>query len=83
MADACYLTARQYAQRLGIDVGKVLAWIHSGELRAVDVSQYRSGRPRWRIPVDAIAAFEQARSTRPAAKPGRRRRQQIAVKEFF
>lgn len=78
-----YATPKDYAVKLGVDVGKVLAWIHSGELRAIDISQTRGGRPRWRIPQQAIVDFETARSTRPPAKPVRRRRKQIAVHEFF
>jgi hypothetical protein len=32
------------------------------------------GRPRWRIPVEAVLAFEQARSANAPAPSGRQRR---------
>lgn len=65
----------ELAENWGITQDKVLSWIHSGELEAVDVSQRDSNRPRYRIDADAIAKFKAARiSTPPPAKPARRRR---------
>ncbi len=59
----------------------VLAHIHSGRLRAVNVSTGK--RPTWRISLDAVVAFEAAQSVRPAEKPKRRRPRDSAVIEFF
>ena len=76
-----YLTVRQFAERMQIGTDCVLTHIHSGRLRAVNVSTGK--RPTWRIPLDAIVTFETAQSVRPAEKPKRRRRRDSAVIEFF
>lgn len=64
------------AKRYGVAVQKVLAWIASGELRAVNVAtSARGARPRWSIQPDDLDAFEATRRTQPApAKPPRRKR---------
>ena len=43
------LTTRQVAVHLGVCADKVLNWIRSGELRAIDVANRGSTRPRYRI----------------------------------
>ena len=44
-----YLFCRfDVANRLGLGVHAALALVHSGELRAADVSLTPGGRPRWR-----------------------------------
>ena len=49
-AIAACLTVRQYAKSKGIGDEKVLRWIASGELPAINVAQDANGqRPRWRI----------------------------------
>jgi hypothetical protein len=65
------------AARYGVSPDKVLAWIRSGELRAINVSARRGGRPRYLIDVADLAAFENAREAarsepvrqRPRRKP--------------
>ncbi len=42
----------------------VLAWIRTGELHAVNVAARAGGRPRWRISVEALERFDEARSSR-------------------
>ncbi len=86
MAAKPYSTPPKYARELGVKPDKVIGWIRSGELRAIDVSlQPGIGRPRWRIPWDAIVAFENARTNRPAIKPVKqsRRKKQPDVIQFF
>ena len=83
-----YLTVPQLAESLGVDAMKVLGWIHRGELQAIDVSERRGGRPRWRIPVAAWQAFQAARSNQasiPAPRQQRRRRRvrDESVIEFY
>jgi len=68
------LSPSAVAKRYGISADKVLAWIHSGELSAVNVAQSRSGRPRWRITPEAIEQFERSRANTPPPKRTRRRR---------
>ena len=78
------ITPPQYAKRLGIKPSKVLTWIVRGELRAVNVALSTTGRPRWRIPPDAIIAFENQRAAKLVVKPTRRRRKRDAsIIEFF
>lgn len=60
------------------DVGKrhdvrddhVLHWIHTGQLRAVNIAKDPNGqRPRWRILEEDLAAFEATRSTSDTVAP--------------
>ncbi|MDP6558283.1 MAG: helix-turn-helix domain-containing protein [Pirellulaceae bacterium] len=70
------LTPPEIARLWGITSDKVLAWIRSGELRAIDASTKCGDRPRYLIDVDDLAAFERSRSNvaTPPAKPAKRRR---------
>ena len=81
-----YSQPQDLAQRYGVSINKVLAWIADGSLVAIDVSRRRGQRPRWRISPDAVAAFEAARSSSasaPPTQPPRRRRRDARVIEFF
>lgn len=66
------LSPQQYAKRLGIDRGKVIKWIDGGQLAAINAATNPNGRPRWRIPEEAIEDFERRRAN-PAAAPTQRR----------
>ena len=78
------LSPPEYAKRLGVKAAKVILWIQRGKLRAVNAATHQYGRPRWRIPPDAIAEFEARRAAKPVAKVSRRQqRQEQAVIEFF
>ncbi|MEM9414805.1 MAG: helix-turn-helix domain-containing protein [Planctomycetota bacterium] len=69
------LTVAEVAERLAINTTKVGRLIKAGELRAIDVSYCPDeGKPRWRIPLDALAEFEEARSSKPKPPPTNRRR---------
>lgn len=73
-------------ERFGVSQHTVLAWIDSGELRAVDVSRKRGGKPRWRITAEALEAFENGRTKTPAPPPAPRRKKRQAdaqVIEFY
>jgi hypothetical protein len=77
-------TVNDIMQRYEVSQHTVLEWIDSGELRAVDVSRKRGGKPRWRITVQALEAFEQSRTKTPAPPPSpRRRKRQDDVIEFI
>jgi len=54
------LSPPQVAERYGVKPEKVIRWIRSGQLRAVNVSD--GMRPRYRIPADALIEFEQRRA---------------------
>lgn len=71
-----YFGVPEIADRLRVKVDKVLSWIHSGELRAINVSQKSGCKPRWRISEDDLAAFLEARTSRgiKASQPACRRR---------
>jgi len=65
------LTPPQVAKRLGVNPGKVLCWIRSGELSAVNVTTKPGGRATYRIaPVD-LEAFRKRRSPQATIRPKR------------
>lgn len=63
-ADAAvtYLSPKQVAAMWGTSHDKVLAFIHTGELQAFNVASRPTGRPRFRITLAAVKAFEELRS---------------------
>ena len=73
-------TVKSLASILGVGQKKVLGWIHSGELLAINIAERTTSRPSWRIPEEAWEAFLVARSNRativPASTPRRRRRRE-------
>ena len=76
-------TVAGLCRRYATDKRTILTLIKSGELQAIDISRTRGGRPRWRVTSESVERFELARSSRPAPKPVRRRRQTSAIKEYF
>jgi hypothetical protein len=71
------------ARRYGVSAEKVMVWIRSGELRAINVATRRGGRPRWRIDHADLLAFESRRAAVPAIPQPRRRRKPVDVIEYF
>jgi excisionase family DNA binding protein len=69
-----FVTTTQAAAMLSIAVDKVLDWVHTGQLAAVDVSTHRGGRPRWRISLVDLESFLATRRTSPIPEPARRKR---------
>ncbi len=63
-------TPPQVARAWGIDPIKVLQWIRSGQLRAIDGATPGSTRPRYLVDRDDLAAFEAARTVRPQVDGG-------------
>jgi len=82
MSTPTYLTPPELAKELRIRPDKVLTWIRSGELAAVDVSETIGGRPRWRISADDLDDFLKRRRAQPAPKVTRRRRRKPS-KSYF
>jgi excisionase family DNA binding protein len=69
-------TAREIAERCGVSLKTVLAWIHAGELKAVNVGRTAHGRkPRWRISQASLEAFLALRTSGPPAPRTRRTKQ--------
>jgi len=66
-------TPREVAESLRTSPDRVLDWIRSGELQAIDKRAKGAKRATWVIPPAALAKFVAARSTSP---PGPRQRRQ-------
>ncbi len=78
------ITPPELANRWGISPDKILVWIHSGELRAINAATQRGGRPRYLIDERDIAVFEQRRCVEPKTRQSRRvRRSSPGVIDFF
>ena len=71
-----YTTPPELAERMQVKLSKIYAWIRSGELHAINVSD-GDERPRWRITEADIVAFERQRKTAVHAVDSRRRTQAI------
>ena len=78
-----WLTSAQVAEQLGIDAGKVLDWIHSGQLPATNVATNTGGRPRWRIAAASLHEFLLRRQSPAAPAPRLRRRKARDAIEFY
>lgn len=64
---------RDICNRYSVNEHTVLAWIHNGELKAVNVGVAPGKKkPRWRITQEALEAFEALRTNAPAAPRTRR-----------
>ncbi len=83
LSDDRAATPSQIARKYGVGVHKVLHWIGTGELRAINVATNVVGRPRWVVTADALADFERRRSAQPKPAPRRHPRKKIDVIEFF
>jgi hypothetical protein len=69
------LTVREFARRWRIRPDKARAWIHRGELKAVNVAAHLCGKPRFLILPHHVADFERSRQVaKPKATPRRKRR---------
>jgi hypothetical protein len=79
------LTPPQLAARWGVHPDKVIHFINSGELKAINLAVNRKGKPRYRIRLTEVARFEEARSTQPPVPKVRRRRRRLemAGKDYF
>ena len=77
------LSVKDICDRYGIGEHTVLGWIRNGELKAIDVSRHRGGKPRWRISAEALAAFEQLRTPTPPLPKTRRAKRSADVIEFY
>lgn len=78
-------TVKDLCQRFGVREHTVLAWIRSGELKAINVGREPGKKkPRWRVTPEALAAFEAARTATPdPPKVRRRRRKPDDTVEFY
>lgn len=83
-ADTTFYNPAQVAEMWGISHDKVLEFIKTGELDAFNVASKNSRRPQFKIPGDALKAFQERRSGRDSARslpppsPGRASRKSSA-----
>lgn len=83
MSDRTY-SVRDLTERYAVNEHTVLAWIRSGELRALSVGRKPDAKkPRWRITESALAAFELARTPTPTPPRTRRKKQSDTVTKFY
>jgi len=58
-----HYTPPQIAKELGVNNDKVLAWIHAGELSAINVATSPHAlKPRYRVSDEALQEFKQRRA---------------------
>ncbi len=77
-------TPPEIAKLWGGSPDKVVGWIRSGELRAIDASSKRGKRPRYLVDLTDLEDFERSRQVIADPKPTPRRRKQTdGVIEFF
>ena len=82
--DQPWLSPPKVAELIGVSHAKVLHWIDSGELRAVNVASNQGGRPRFKISRADLESFLARRSTTAEPTPRRQRvGQEQGVIEFY
>lgn len=72
----------EVAKSYGASVDKVVGWIRSGRLTAINIGNGAT-KPRWRIRQSDLAEFERARLSKKPATPTRRWREDPAVTQYF
>jgi excisionase family DNA binding protein len=76
-------TVPEVAKHLRVSPDKVLGWIRSGRLRAMNISETEGGRPKYRVGREDLDAFLQGRSftAQPVRKgrPAGRRKSSLPV----
>ena len=84
MKNRTKVTPPEIARRWGVSADKVLGWIRSGELRAMNVASKLTSRPRYLVDLADLAAFEERRAViPPPPRVQQRRRRAEGVIEFF
>lgn len=81
-----YFTPPELARELGVAAEKIIAWIRSGELAAIDVSERRgNGRPRYRVRAEEWRQFLERREVgaEPTPCPRARRPRRPDYIEFI
>lgn len=78
------VTPPELARMWGISPDKVLSWIRSGELQAINIASDRRLRPRYVIEKSAVEAFARSRETvRGCRSKSRKNARRSDVVEFF
>ncbi len=90
-ADTTFFNPAQVAAMWGVSHDKVLEFIRTGELDAFNVASKKSRRPQFKIPGDALRAFQERRSGRdparslppPAARRASRKSSEPTTRRYF
>jgi hypothetical protein len=77
-----WLTPPRIAELLGLDVHQIHGFIKRGELVAVDLSQRRNRRPRYRISPMALEAFLRSRQVEPPSPRARRKAREADCPQY-
>lgn len=77
------MTPNELARVLRVSPDRVRHWIQSGELKAIDTSDRRCGRPRFVILPAALEEFIRSRSVAAPPKPAARRPRLSAVRDYY
>lgn len=72
----------EIAKRLGVGLSKVHGWIHAGELQAINIATRPDMQPRFVVTAEALAEFEQSRTTTKPTPSLPRRRRNVEVKSY-
>lgn len=75
-------TVQEVANLLCVDDGKILGWIHSGQLIGINIAHDVGGRPRWRVSQAALDGFLLRRQSQPPAPARRKRTELPPVKQY-
>ena len=73
------------AKMLGVKTDKIHTWIYRGDLKAHNLAESTTGRPRWKILDEDLQEFLRGRqNVKPATAPTRyRRRKPKQIKQYF
>lgn len=69
-------SVRDLQKRYACSEHKILEWINSGELRAINCVVRVGKKPRWRITAEAVAEFEEARTNKKVQVDRKKQRRQ-------
>ena len=75
------LSTKEFAALVRVSTGCALAWIRSGDLRALNLGSTKSGKPRYVILPEFVVEFVGRHEVRQDARPARRQRR--AVKDYY
>ena len=78
-----WLSPPQVAKMIGVKPDKILYWIHTGVMPAVNVAQKEDGRPQYAVTPAGLDIFTTRRSTRQPVKVKRARRQPEPCETFY